>query len=226
MPDPRGWASIEENTSPATFRRAAVHGLLSKWLNMCNSYLADNPTCPISQTNLLLFHLISLNSITNFPEIEKYARGQGQNGPQENENRIYVPGETLYHCAEVIQLVQAMPADRRPVWWSAAIYRVALILWTFSMIRPNLASQQDPENESSMFMDNGELIGESSWAFMWKNTATVILTGPNGTTLGLEEPSAILDYAESMVRQGIVTRFDGGIKRKLDCMNHLWHNGT
>ncbi|KAI7104017.1 transcription factor Cmr1, partial [Hortaea werneckii] len=58
-------------------RLGEVQSLLSRWFDLAERYLKANPMCAFMQTNLIIFHLISLNAVTNFPEIERLARREG-----------------------------------------------------------------------------------------------------------------------------------------------------
>ncbi|KAK1020702.1 hypothetical protein LTR33_018788, partial [Friedmanniomyces endolithicus] len=55
-------------------RLEEVQSLLQRWFDLAERYLNANPMCALMQTNLIVFHLISLNAVTDFPEIERLAR--------------------------------------------------------------------------------------------------------------------------------------------------------
>ncbi len=44
---------------------------------MADCHLKVNPTCAVMQANLVMFHLISLNAVTNFSEIERLVCREG-----------------------------------------------------------------------------------------------------------------------------------------------------
>ena len=140
--------SIEE-ASPLK-NLADTQSLLQRWYKLSRQYFQANPTCVVSKTNLVLFHLISLNAVTNFPAIERLARREGLTSsetlwefPAQHGPYIHNIEETVYHCGQVVSLVRAIPGDLRPIWWSAAIYRALLILWAYSVLRGDASFLQN-----------------------------------------------------------------------------------
>jgi hypothetical protein len=132
-------------------RLEEVQALLQKWYELSMSLYKADPNCPITRSNLVLYHLISLNAVTNFPEIERLARREGFDGSYwelslRHKRCVYNREEAVFHCGQVMRLLRSMAPDRRPSWWPAAIYRATLILWTDSIARldPNFQKQQQP----------------------------------------------------------------------------------
>lgn len=126
--------------SSAMHRLEEIQGLLQKWYELSIAIYKQNPGCYITQCNLVLYHLISLNAVTNFPEIERLARREGFDGSvwelsQRYRRCISNREETIFHAGQVMRLVRSMTVNRRPSWWAAAIYRATLILWTDSIGR-------------------------------------------------------------------------------------------
>ncbi|GAW18502.1 hypothetical protein ANO14919_079780 [Xylariales sp. No.14919] len=227
--NPRALGLQPANKTPSMLRQEEVQDLLQKWYVLSQFHYQANPACVVSKTNLVLFHLISLNCVSNFPAIERLARREGREGawepPQQRGPLIYVIEETIYHCGQVIRLVRAMPIDRRPIWWSAAVYRAMLNLWTYSMMRRDPGFLQNQETDSLIVIDQVALQNKSLFDYMWKPgpKAVPVLSGPKGTTVSLSKPSDVLEYAVKMIDEGISSRFSDGIKRKLITMNHAWN---
>ncbi|KAK0670529.1 hypothetical protein QBC41DRAFT_72732 [Cercophora samala] len=131
-------------------RMDEVQNLLAKWYDMTRAYLQRERNCPITRCNLVLYHLISLNASANFAEIEKLARKEGWEGVDVNwelnlrsKRCIFQWEQTIFHCGQVFKLLRAMPNNRRPAWWSAAMYRATMVLWVMSLTwgqTPQLAS--------------------------------------------------------------------------------------
>ncbi|KAL2159122.1 hypothetical protein VTH06DRAFT_2881 [Thermothelomyces fergusii] len=46
------------------------------------NYSKKNPGCPATRCNLIMYHLVSLNTVTDFSEIEKLARREELGGLQ------------------------------------------------------------------------------------------------------------------------------------------------
>ena len=130
-------------------RLEEVQALLQKWYELSMSLYKTNPGCAMTRCNLVLYHLISLNAVTNFLEIERLARREGFDGSYwelslRHKRCIYNREEAVFHCGQVMRLLRSMAPDRRPCWWSAAIYRATLILWVDSVARldPNFQKSQ------------------------------------------------------------------------------------
>lgn len=126
-------------TKASTHQRLEeVQNLLQKWYELAMAMHKSNPACPITQCNLVLYHLISLNAVTSFPEIERLARREGfeAGGPTywelslRHKRCIYQREEAIFHCGQVLRLLRSLTSDKQPSWWGAALYRVTLVLWT------------------------------------------------------------------------------------------------
>ncbi|TGJ88756.1 hypothetical protein E0Z10_g62 [Xylaria hypoxylon] len=227
--NPRALDLGDANKTPSMLRQEEVQDLLQKWYVLSQIHFQANPTCVVSKTNLVLFHLISLNAVTNFPAIERLARRERREDawgpPQQRAPYIHVIEETIYHCGQVVRLVRAMPVDRRPIWWSAAVYRAMLILWAYSILRRDPSFLQNQETESLIVIDKVAVQNKGLFQYMWEAgpKAIPVLSGPNGTTISLNKPSDVLDYAVKMLEEGVSSRFSDGIKRKLIALNHTWN---
>ncbi|KAI0100157.1 hypothetical protein GGR51DRAFT_372800 [Nemania sp. FL0031] len=222
-PNMTATVSTPANKPPLISRQEEVQKLLQKWHQLASVYLISNPACMTSMTNLILFHLISLNSVTNFPSIERLARRQDslEQGIQ-TICYIYHTGEAIYHCGQVIRLVRAMPTDRRPAWWSAAVYRAMLILWAYSVLPREPNVHPNPESELTILIDHVTLEAESLYEYMWLDKGTPVLSGPNGSTVSISSSSHVIDYAVGLLDGGVSTRFGDGIRRKLMALKQRW----
>ncbi|KAK7739168.1 hypothetical protein SLS53_005804 [Cytospora paraplurivora] len=144
-------------TKSSTLQRLEeVQVLLQKWYELAVAHHKANPSCAMTKCNIVLYHLISLNAVTNFPEVERLARkegfeastggcgggGGGDVGPTatttttywelslRHKRCIYQREEAIFRCGQVLRLLRCIPADKLPPWWGAAVYRVTLIMWT------------------------------------------------------------------------------------------------
>ncbi|CAK7211735.1 hypothetical protein SBRCBS47491_001216 [Sporothrix bragantina] len=134
-------------TKASTMQRLEeVQAQLQHWYELSMAYYKANPGCAVTRCNLVLYHLISLNAVTNFPEVERLARREGVTGSfganggsmsisasTRHKRCIFLREEAVFHCGQVLRVLRQMPADRRPSWWSAALYRSVLILWADSV---------------------------------------------------------------------------------------------
>lgn len=195
-------------------------------------YDKANPNCAVTRCNLVLYHLISLNAVTNFSEIERLARREGFDGSfweisLRHKRCIYQREESIFHCGQIFRLLRLMPADQRPSWWSAALYRATVVLWTDSIIRmdPNFTVNQkdhaSPGSSTPVAVDQVVPEDPAVIAYLWNSDGVAVLTRPSGSTVSLETPSDVLSLGISTM-DGISTRFGDGIKRKLMTLTSNW----
>lgn len=121
-----------------------VQSLLQQWYAMCSRCIQKSSTVdPATCAGLITYHLISLNTITYFPDIERFARGEIQQGDFQQSfwarvRCVEEAPQIWFHCGQVIRLARAMPEANKPPWWAGALYRVALIMWATSIANPNV----------------------------------------------------------------------------------------
>ncbi|ORY09690.1 hypothetical protein BCR34DRAFT_368046 [Clohesyomyces aquaticus] len=109
--------------------------LLKRWYTIWRSFLnrSDNLSITTNCT-MVLFHLISLNSVTYFPDIERLARGEMDvdtflQSPWGGKRYSKEAHQIWCYSGQVIRHFRRMPNSNRPFWWSGALYRVALCMW-------------------------------------------------------------------------------------------------
>lgn len=162
-------------------RLEEVKSLLQRWYDLADRYIKStpHPLCPLMQASLIMFHLVSLNAVTNMPEIERLARreglddavgarGAGDGGagsagagyayPQlvwMHKQCISDVEEAVFHAGQVLRLVRQMPGSVRPPWWAGAIYRAALVLWCDSLVHNDpVPSSSSPANGNLFATDD------------------------------------------------------------------------
>ncbi|CAK3988559.1 transcriptional regulator [Lecanosticta acicola] len=216
------------SASSTRSRLEEVQSLLGRWFDLAERYLKANPLCPMMQTNLVIFHLISLNAVTNFSEIERLARRENFDGTYQqlvwmHKRSIADVEEAVYHCGQVFRLVRAMPRGIRPPWWAGAIYRVALVLWTDSLMHKEGGS---PTN--SMFQGNGPVPGPSFAIdalaadhplivrYLTKREGVPCVTKRDGSQMALDRAYPVLQHCIEVIDEGAATRFSDGIRAKLE----------
>lgn len=229
-------------TRASTFQRLEeVQALLQKWYELAIVQHKANPNCTKTQCNIVLYHLISLNAVTNFPEIERLARREGfeAGGPTywelslRHKRCIYQREEAIFHCGQVMRLLRSIPADKLPPWWSTATYRVTLILWTDAIGRldPSFKTAMNdgssPESGSApsssvVAVDRVTPEDPTVIAYLWSGDGTAVLSRDNGTAVSLDSPANILEVGIQTIDNGISTRIGDGIKRKLATLADSW----
>ena len=76
----RNGGSRQITATSTRARLEELQSLLRRWFDLAERYLKANPMCGMMSTNLIIFHLISLNAVTSFPEIERLARRENFDG--------------------------------------------------------------------------------------------------------------------------------------------------
>lgn len=226
--DPLSTRSTGSRTVTAASTRARVEeiqSLLQRWFDLAERYLKANPMCAMMSTNLIIFHLISLNAVTNFPEIERLARRENCDGTYQqllwvHKRCIYDIEEAVYHCGQVFRLVRQMPRGIRPPWWAAAIYRVALVLWTDSLANKDASSPSNngmfpvpgPSFAIDAVMPDHALLVR----YLTKREGVPTLTKRDGSQIGIDKAYPVLQHCMEVVQEGASTRFSDGIYGKLE----------
>ncbi|KKY31068.1 putative transcription factor cmr1 [Diaporthe ampelina] len=207
-----------------------------QWLDGIQSVYGCTNNC-----NIVLYHLISLNAVTNFPEIERLARREGfeAGGPTywelglRHKRCIYQREEAIFHCGQVLRLLRSIPADKLPPWWSTATYRVTLILWTDAIGRldpsfktaMNDGSSPESGNAASssvVAVDRVTPEDPALIAYLWSGDGTAVLSHDNGSAVSMDSPASILEVGIQTIDNGISTRIGDGIKRKLATLADSW----
>jgi len=220
-------------TKASMERLEDVQSLLQKWYELSMKYYESNPTCPVTRCNLVLYHLISLNTVTNFPEIERLARREGFDGSHwelslRHKHCIYQREEAIFHSGQVSRHLRLMPNDRRPAWWSAAMYRATLVIWADSISRLDPNFQPDKHENAGtgstapVLIDQVAPEDQAAISCLWRSDGVAVLTRSDGSYISLDKPADVLGYAIKNIEDGFSSRIGDGIKRKLIQLRSNW----
>ena len=124
-------------------------GFLLEWFTLAShSSTASSQNSPFSLVTLVIYHLISLNVMTDFQEIEealingaipdRASWNPSLSGAQSSEAWVIAQDseeEVLFHCGQVFRLYRRMPSSQQPLWWPAALHRVFRIVCFVAMAR-------------------------------------------------------------------------------------------
>lgn len=219
-------------------------GLLAKWYEIASAMLTKKPDCSITKGSMVLYHLMHLNSVTSFPEIERLARKEGFDAGHptyfelgiKHKRCIDKRAEAIVHCGQALRLLRSLSGQLQPSWWSMALYRVTLILWTDGIGRrdPSFNSSISPpsvakaENSPSMSphgavaIDRVLLEDAAVRAFLGAGDGNPCLTRPDGILVSLDEPAQVLELGIKTIEAGNSTRIGDGIRRKLATLSSNW----
>ena len=188
------------NIQEATLARLQqLQCLLQKWYDSTSTLRKESPECEATKTMLVLYHLVSLNAITNFPEAERLARKEGFASSAVRADTTPSPGtsstcpeetigsispreliqraskcihnrcEALFHAGQTIKLLREVDQAKRPAWWTAAVYRAALILWVDVLMAgaqslSSSSSSSSPRTPPRMTIKNRRTSSSSSFS--------------------------------------------------------------
>lgn len=194
-----------------------VRGLLLEWFTLASHSSSSPPVdSPFALATLVIYHLVSLNTISGFPEIdEALANGNipdreswnptvgGAQAPDVSVVAQDSEEEVLFHCGQALRLYRLMPLKDQPLWWSAIIYRVARILCFIAIARHPLEWQQSRSTTATSWTtvsadkDNSIVLTTTS-----SNTGVDMLsTSGNSYSLDATTVSSSSDQANHFNRQ-------------------------
>ncbi|KAI9643629.1 hypothetical protein NHQ30_008251 [Ciborinia camelliae] len=207
-------------------RLEEAQSLLQIWYDLCEFHTKNDPNCQITVANLVLYHLISLNAVTFFPEIERLARKEDFDGSSSElslryKRCIYNSGEAIFHCGQVIRLVTSMPKEGRPRWWSVAIYRVTMMLWLASVSR-NETYTQKLEKGPLFPIDAVSPDHPSVKSYLWNGEGVPVLSKGDGY-VELQNPNDVMNHCISLLDFGVTLPVSDGIRRKLLAFSKNWN---
>ena len=106
-------------------RLEEISTLLRQWYGFSERHIdAEGRTCSTMTANLIMYHLISLNTRTSLGFIEQFARGEVQCGSARQASQwlhthcVDDVEQVNFHCGQILRLVKSIPEGLRPPWWS------------------------------------------------------------------------------------------------------------
>lgn len=207
-------------------RLAELQSMLQRWWALYQRLVTNNSAeamSPMMQAALVIFHLISLNTVTDFPLIERMARSEDIDGSYASicwahKRAISDIEKVVFHCDQILMLARTMPRGVTPPWLPGAIYRVALILWAETLVRKEMPSPTSgffPTDGSNFTVDAVAPEHTVMHRFLSKQDGVRTLTKYDGTHFELDNPFAVLRHCVDVIEDTVNTRFADGICKKL-----------
>ncbi|CAI7583485.1 unnamed protein product [Penicillium glandicola] len=214
-----------------------VQELLQKWYNLAKTQNPDNPSSATT-SNMILYHLIMLNTIVSFPKIEQLARSSPENDPGSKSPRfphlkhphhLENTREVYFHCGQVLRHVRYIPEPSRPLWWAGSVYRIALISWANSMTCAEDDAQHnrgDMDTQTTLLLDALPPDHISVVAYLDHQDGIPAFSGLNGVAVPLGNSLGVIRYCARFLDANIKTKLVLGIQRKLLTMARRWESQT
>ena len=205
-----------------------VQYLLKEWYTLCRQSLDRREGLdPIGGSNMVMYHLISLNAITYFPDIERLARGDilsetFQQSLWAGKRCSEEASQIWSHCGQVIRHFRQMPAHSRPYWWSASIYRIALCLWATSLSTKTPLFDASANGIERISIDSLPFDHPSISRYLRHGDGCPVLSDPSGSLIILLVPIDIVRHCVGLLREMAISKIDEGIIIRLEAMIERW----
>ncbi len=225
----QGKSSRMKTKSVTLARQEEIKALLHNWYQLaCNSMESS----PIMCANLINFHLISLNALVDFPELERALRGD----PRDDATLLLwcsklihrdESEEILMHCGQVLKNIRAISMDFRPHWWPGAHYRVALIAWAASLTWRQFGkgSQDQHASQQGLFAVDVPAPEHPSVAlFLKRQSGAAAFSNADGSLVSLSSPKKVLAYFSDSLEEDLSMRLTNGTQNKLRRLAERWES--
>lgn len=205
--------------------------LLQKWLTLAKRCASEQPEAsPTICAAMILYHFVALNTLVNFPEIERFARGEAADQPSAWKRPHHFEDTQLiyFHCGQILRIIRSMPGFKRPSWWAGAVYRAALIAWANSMSSPDSDSHRGEHAGSSkttqvVMLDSLPAEHPLIEAYLTRKEGTPVFSGASGSVLSLEQPGRIIRHCAKLLGPDLwQTTFVRGVRQKLMGLAGRW----
>ncbi|KAH7381522.1 hypothetical protein BKA66DRAFT_464379 [Pyrenochaeta sp. MPI-SDFR-AT-0127] len=205
---------------------------------------------PIMQGSMALYHIMVLNNLTSFPDIERLTRDR-QKGLSTGGSamkpwmRTPSPESTallLYHAGQCLAVLRGMLPPTRPLWWAAALYRATLVLCHVvtnnhtSSTRFSTSSPPPSSHPASGLIFLDQEYPHSSKGhdaplqrFLGRLQGTPVLTRLDNSPMFLTSSADILEHAITLLNEHLIgdgTDFVRGILGKLCTLRARMWNDT
>jgi len=201
--------------------------LLQKWYALAKQNTTDEGS-PTTCAAMVLYHLIVLNTLVSFPEVERLARDDDfvQSSRWKRPHHFEDAQHIFFHCGQILRIIRSIPEHTRPSWWAGAVYRVALVAWANSMSCSETDFPTSDVGKKTPILILDALTPEHPLieGYLNKQEGTPLFSEPNGVTVSLEVPGMILVHCAKFLGLDPQTRFLKGIRQKFLNMAERWED--
>ncbi|KAF8854878.1 hypothetical protein BDZ45DRAFT_747032 [Acephala macrosclerotiorum] len=189
-------------------RLEEAESALQRWYDLCMITARKDSECPFTTPSIILYHVICLNTITYFPEIERLARKESFldspcRGTNQHYRCIQDSKKAIIHSGQILRLIASMKYSTLPPWWPIAVYRAAMVLWTDSILRIGVERPARP-NGGVLKINATPLEDASISEYIWHGYGDPVLVDAGGENVTLQLPERILCVYGSVGRRKII----------------------
>ncbi|KAI1776938.1 hypothetical protein F4818DRAFT_363581 [Hypoxylon cercidicola] len=159
----------------------------------------------LKQSALVLFHLLNLKLAVSFPQLEQYFREVSAHSDAAHhllEIGIRAPEEAMVHCGQVLRVLREMEIELRPLWWPAAVYRVAIILRALGTSAP-ATNRTATEVPIDVVVDASSPDSHAFETFLKYGRGRPCLKCEDGTLAPLKDVGRVLRICIGLLRQHV-----------------------
>ncbi|KAK5204124.1 hypothetical protein LTR47_003711 [Exophiala xenobiotica] len=183
-----------------------IKTLLQTWWSVFRG-LEENTTRQTAQRQVteILYHLLNLKLAVSWSHVEQFSRAYiRQPRPTQGLPAIALrrPREAVFHCGQIMRILHNMDVEIRPLWWPAALYRVAIILWTLSMSHTiERPERTDPDTVSDIAIDRCPPEAPIWQTFLRFYRGRPCLTADDGVLQPIDDATTVLRVCSDLLRQ-------------------------
>ena len=213
-------------------RMEEAQALLQRWLSLYKFWFFEQTTSaeefgPISSSTLatlIIYHVIFLNTVVDFGEMESLARSRlpdtqlRKNAPRLQEKCIQDQEKVVFHAGQIFFLLRSLEKKARPPWWPAALYRVTIILWATSVFYGSSwrsSSLPYVVIDQELRWDYGDEDAMMISVANDSNPPALMNRRDNSEPVLLHDPITTLEACLLPFEDGVTIRFSEGVHRKL-----------
>jgi hypothetical protein len=233
LPDNSGRQSLGTSISKVAIkaRLEEISTLLRQWYGFTERHIdEEGRTCWTTRANLIMYHLISLNTRTSLGFIEQFARGEAQCTSARyasqwlHKHCIDDAEQINFHCGQILRLIKSIPENLRPPWWSGAVYRTALIAWATSMasVGARIPVETTSDLDNPFAIDALGPEHPSIEHYLRYKEGAPMLSNRDGTLVRMSSPNKVLQHCISILEDDQSMRATEGIMRKLQSLLDRW----
>ena len=234
------YASLQVKGYP-TDAKDPVRAMLTVWLKLARcseaSVLGKESVDDMQRAAILssrvLYHIILLNSVLSFPEVEKIAR-EDPSWKAVRRCSSVIPNQMVVwiHAAQVLRLLRNMHPGTAPVWKAAAIYRVAIASWAASLGHIPRSNQSESDRnqadksslDSEVVLDGIEFDSPLVELLSADSHSTPMITRKDGEHVSLGNPLNVLEtFAFELKDDSVADPFAKGIRNKILVLSKRWN---
>jgi hypothetical protein len=208
-----------------------VQTLLCQWWAIARRPGVDERNlCVQSRTNFVLFHLISLNTISSFTRIESTFREATSATQLARLSPLCLDDveEACFHVGQALRHARSLPEPVRPLWWPAAMYRISLVAVACSAANrtPHWSMREGEattaKSQKRVLINHCLPEDAAIESFRKYRVGTPALLQHDGSVLDFDCPLTVLEEFIAILSHDLTTSFAHGIRNRLSTLRTRW----